>query len=192
MVDLKNMTPAAIRILETASELFYWQGIRAVGVETIAKEAGVTKKTIYDRFGSKEELIVAYLKYRDEKWRTFLAENLEKVADNQPEQKILAIFDTLGEWLINENQRGCAFINAFAELSEESHPGRRIIIGEKEWLKDKFINYLEQMNVKNAVEVGERLMVLHEGITVTYSMNLNKDSSSLGKDMALVLIRNNI
>ncbi|GAA3366506.1 hypothetical protein GCM10017744_073820 [Streptomyces antimycoticus] len=72
------LTPAARRILDTAAELFYGQGINAVGVDLIAKRSGVTKKTLYDRFGSKEALVAAYLRERDERWRAWLTAEVEK------------------------------------------------------------------------------------------------------------------
>lgn len=71
-----RMTPGARRVLEAAERLFYEHGIHAVGVDTIAAEAGVTKKTLYDRFGSKEQIVVEYLAGRDERWRELLAGRL--------------------------------------------------------------------------------------------------------------------
>ncbi|UXI81004.1 TetR/AcrR family transcriptional regulator, partial [Streptomyces vinaceusdrappus] len=68
-----RMTPGARRVLEAAERLFYEHGIHAVGVDLIAAEAGVTKKTLYDRFGSKEQIVVEYLAGRDERWRALLA-----------------------------------------------------------------------------------------------------------------------
>src|SRR5215203_765493 len=68
----RSKTPAADRILWAASEMFYREGIRAVGVDAIAAEAGVTKKTLYEKFGSKDRLIAAYLRARDERWRSWL------------------------------------------------------------------------------------------------------------------------
>ena len=76
--DLATLTPRAQRILDVASTLFYERGIHAVGVDTIAEAAGVTKRTLYDRFGSKESLVVAYLRQREEKWRKVLNEHLDK------------------------------------------------------------------------------------------------------------------
>src|SRR5699024_10191832 len=71
-----RLTPAGERILEAASTLFYEQGIRTVGVDAIAAAADVTKKTLYDRFGSKDRLIAAYLEERDRAWHRFLDEHL--------------------------------------------------------------------------------------------------------------------
>jgi AcrR family transcriptional regulator len=74
----RSKTPAADRILRAASELFYREGIRAVGVDAIAAEADVTKKTLYEKYGSKDRLIAAYLRARDERWRSWLLGVVER------------------------------------------------------------------------------------------------------------------
>ena len=84
--DLAPLTPGARRVLDAASELFYERGIHAVGVDTIAEAAGVTKKTLYDRFGSKEALVVAYLQHRDARWREHLADHLARVPAAGPDR----------------------------------------------------------------------------------------------------------
>lgn len=183
-----KMTPAALRILATASNLFYWKGIHAIGVETIASEAGVTKKTLYDRFGSKDQLIVEYLKKRDNEWKKHLFTYLDRVPEHQPLEKIMAIFDALENWLETNNQRGCAFVNALAELPEESHPGREVIIDEKKWLKQLFATFLEQLGLQDGEKLGEKLLILHEGVTVTYAMNISSKVSS-AKETAKLLIQ---
>ncbi|KGP73581.1 TetR/AcrR family transcriptional regulator [Pontibacillus yanchengensis] len=191
MGENTKMTPAASKILETASHLFYWKGIHSIGVETIANEAGVTKKTLYDRFGSKDQLIVAYLKDRDSQWKNHLSNYSDHVPDEEPLQKILSIFDALENWLTTNNQRGCAFVNAFAELAEESHPGREVIIEEKKWLKQLFATYLKQLGLEHVDDIAERLLILHEGITVTYSMSLSKGIAA-AKETANEIINANI
>ncbi|QST01027.1 TetR/AcrR family transcriptional regulator [Pontibacillus sp. ALD_SL1] len=188
MNETTKMTPAASKILDTASHLFYWKGIHSIGVETIAKEAGVTKKTLYDRFGSKDQLIVSYLNDRDTKFRSHINDYLDQVSNQDPKEKIISIFDALERWLKNQNQRGCAFVNALAELPEESHPGREVIIEEKRWLKQLFISLLEEAGVKNPDEAGEKLLVLHEGVTVTYSMSLSTNGVDLVKDTVQLII----
>src|SRR5919106_2817921 len=74
----RSKTPAADRILRAASEMFYREGIRAVGVDAIAAEADVTKKTLYEKFGSKDRLVAAYLRARDERWRSWLVGVVER------------------------------------------------------------------------------------------------------------------
>ncbi|WP_197057421.1 TetR/AcrR family transcriptional regulator [Pontibacillus halophilus] len=184
-----KMTPAALKILETASHLFYWKGIHSIGVETIASEAGVTKKTLYDRFGSKEQLIVAYLNERDRQWKEHLNTYLAPVQEAEPDVKILTVFDALEAWLSTKNRRGCAFVNALAELTEEDHPGRDVIIEEKRWLKNLFRTFIEELGMEQAQELAERLLVLHEGITVTHSMNLSTNGIDSVKETVRLLLQ---
>ncbi|MFE5220898.1 TetR/AcrR family transcriptional regulator, partial [Streptomyces sp. NPDC056626] len=101
-----RMTPGAHRVLEAAERLFYERGIHAVGVDLIAAEAGVTKKTLYDRFGSKEQLVVEYLAGRDERWRGLLAGRLE-AAGEEPAARVLAVFDASRAWADRYGKRGC-------------------------------------------------------------------------------------
>ncbi|QCT01825.1 transcriptional regulator, TetR family protein [Paenibacillus algicola] len=183
-----SLTPAAQKILDTASRLFYWRGIHAVGVESIASEAGVTKKTLYDRFGSKDQLIVAYLKERDRKWKEHLIPYLDAVEQGQPIDKILAVFDALESWLHSQNQRGCAFINALAEL-DELHPGRAVIIEEKKWLKELFGDLLEKADHAEPAAAAEQLLMLHEGLMVTYSMKLFSSGVESVKETAAGIVR---
>src|SRR5689334_7254448 len=101
-----TLTPGAQRILDVASELFYARGIHAVGVDTIAAESGVTKRTLYDRFGSKDELVAAYLRARDARWRALVVATVD--AADGPWGRVLAPFDVLEDWVAGAG-RGCAF-----------------------------------------------------------------------------------
>ena len=95
--ELAPLTPGGRRVLDAASQLFYERGIHAVGVDTIAEAAGVTKKTLYDRFGSKEALVVAYLQHRDARWREHVAQQLALVPEPGID-RVLAIFDAAISW----------------------------------------------------------------------------------------------
>src|SRR5918993_389715 len=92
-----ELTPKARSVLDAASELFYERGIHAVGVDTIAERAGVTKKTLYDRFGSKERLVVEYLRARDLRWREHLERRLA-LAGSDPSARIAAVFEASADW----------------------------------------------------------------------------------------------
>ncbi|HEX6149746.1 TetR/AcrR family transcriptional regulator [Nocardioides sp.] len=166
--DEPRLTPGAQRILDVASELFYSRGIHAVGVDTIAAESGVTKRTLYDRFGSKDGLLVAYLKARDRRWRTMIVDRLEsEPADGR--SRVLAPFDVLPEWL-SQNSRGCSFVNAFAELPDPDHPGRQVVVAEKKWLRSLFHQLLLEAGVADADELAVALLNLHEGAIISYAI----------------------
>src|SRR5690606_3325541 len=103
--------------------LFYERGITAVGVDLIAEQSGVTKRTLYNRFGSKDVLVAAYLLDREQRWR-----HLVDAAVAEPGlsalDRVTAPFDALKEWM-TQSPRGCAFINALAELPDPAHPAHR-------------------------------------------------------------------
>jgi AcrR family transcriptional regulator len=116
------------RILETAYELFSRKGTRAVGVDTIIAESGVAKMTLYRNFASKDELILEFLRRRDELWtRAWLQAEVQSRADT-PADRMLAIFDVFGEWFERDDFEGCAFINVMLELDDRASPVRRACV----------------------------------------------------------------
>ncbi len=126
------------RILETADRLFYLQGIRAVGVDTIAAEIGISKRTLYNHFPSKDALISAYLA------RRFVA---PRPSDKPPVEQILGTFDSLERRFSAKDFRGCPFVNAVAELGSEDQSVRKIAIAFKESRRLWFRDLLVQLGV---------------------------------------------
>src|SRR5258708_25872032 len=106
---------AADRILDTGSKLFYQNGIRATGVDRIAADSGMTKMTLYACFGSKEELVRAYLARRDVRWREWFKGAVERHPHRDPSRRPIAIFDALAQRLADPAFRRCAFFNAMAD-----------------------------------------------------------------------------
>ncbi|MFF7649918.1 TetR/AcrR family transcriptional regulator [Streptomyces sp. NPDC007983] len=182
---METLTPAARRVLDAAAELFYGQGINAVGVDLIARHAGVTKKTLYERFGSKEALVAAYLRERDERWRVWLTAEVDKSPQQGPRDRILATFDALGLWMRRENPRGCGFVNAAAELPDADHPARRAISDQKRWLRDYLRELAEGAGVPDPGGLADELLLLHEGATVLYGLAAVPDPVATARRMAL-------
>src|SRR5712692_5980604 len=145
------------RILDTAGRLFYGQGIRAVGVDTIAAEIGISKRTLYNYFPSKDELIVAYLS------RHFIQ---VKTSDRPLLEQILRYFDWLERWFASDTFRGCPFVNAIAELGDPTHPGAKMAVAYKEqrrlWLRDA----LTQLNVADPDGLATQVAILVEGAII--------------------------
>lgn len=108
--------PARERILETAHDLFYRDGIRATGIDRIIAEAGVAKVTFYRHFPSKNDLILAFLDYRHGLWMHWFVDALQRHAGQGRKGRQQAIVDTMAEWFASKDFRGCAFINAAVEL----------------------------------------------------------------------------
>ncbi len=142
------------RILETADRLFYLKGIRAIGVDTIAAEIGISKRTLYNHFPSKDALITAYLE------RRFVQ---PKSPDRSPVEQILGTFDSLERRFSSKDFRGCPFVNAVAELGPESRSVRKIAIAFKESRRLWFRDLLQQIGVADAEGLATQLVLLVDG-----------------------------
>src|SRR5262245_49002068 len=110
------------RILAAAYELFCSQGIRAVGIETVLARADVAKATLYRHFASKDDLVLAVLDRREERWTVgWLADSVRQRADD-PAEALLAIFDVFDGWFRRRSYGGCLFVTTLLEVSHRSHP----------------------------------------------------------------------
>ncbi|MFJ8473464.1 TetR/AcrR family transcriptional regulator [Kitasatospora sp. NPDC094011] len=107
------------RILDAAEELFYGQGVQAVGMDAVRAASGLTLRRVYQHFPSKNELVEAYLLRRDARWRASLAVHVAR-AGGTPRDQLLSVFDWLGRWFAEPGFRGCAFVNSFGELGATS------------------------------------------------------------------------
>jgi AcrR family transcriptional regulator len=153
---LPPLTEAGTRLLDAASSLFYDRGVRAVGVDLIAETAGTTKKTLYDRFGSKDALVALYLLRRAHRWREHLRARLDAPGGEHP---VLVVFDALEAWM-DGGRRGCAFVNAYAELGDREHPAVPVIRAEKSWMRALFDT------LTGDAAVGAHVHLIYEGALV--------------------------
>jgi AcrR family transcriptional regulator len=180
-------TPAGERLVATASRLFYDHGIRAVGVDLIAEQAGTTKKTLYDRFGSKDALVALYLRRRAARWQTFV---LGQLAEHHPQpgpERALVVFDALEAWL-SEQWRGCAFVNAHAELGGTEHVALPVVRAEKEWMRRLFTALVAEAELPDAERLGGQLHLLYEGAIVAVTAGGDPDAVRLARAAGLRLL----
>ncbi|MDN3250762.1 TetR/AcrR family transcriptional regulator [Streptomyces sp. ZSW22] len=182
-----RMTPGARRVLEAAERLFYERGIHAVGVDLIAAEAGVTKKTLYDRFGSKEQIVVEYLAARDERWRALLAGRLDAAGEGAAD-RVAAIFEASRVWAAEYGAKGCSMINAHAEISDPAHPAYAVITGQKRWMLELFTGLAHRADPAGADRLGRALMLLHEGALVAHGLGVFPDPFGAALDQARGLL----
>ena len=165
----RPLTPTGRRIVEAAEELFYERGITAVGVDLVAEHSGASKRTLYNQFGSKEHLVAAYLSARDARWRRLTEAAVTDCTD--PIDAVTAPFTALGAWS-RTSTRGCAFLNALAELPDPDDPARRIALDQKLWLRDLFVRLAEEAGASAPDELAAQLFVLHEGSLATLPLDL--------------------
>ena len=157
---------AAQRILTVASDLFYRQGARDVGVDEIVQQAGTTKPSLYRAFGSKDQLIAAYL----EAQAVGLWSDLETATaahPGEPRAQILAWFDLLAEQGARKSNRGCALSNALVEFPDPKHPGRKMATGHKDQVRKRLRDLTREMDARKPKKLADGLILLMEGAFIT-------------------------
>lgn len=153
---------AAERIRQSAGELFYRQGIRAVGVEEIVARAGVTKPSLYRSYASKDELAAAYLRDYDAGfWKRFDAPAEQHPGD--PRGQLLAYLARLAERAQRPGYRGCGLSNAAVEYPEPAHPAREVAQANKRLLRERLARMCEAMGAKQPAILADGLLLLIEG-----------------------------
>ena len=154
------------RVLETAYRLFSQHGTRAVGVDRIIAESGVAKMTLYRNFASKDELILAFLELREERWtRRWLQDTVEARAAT-PAQRLLAIFDVFGEWFAREDFEGCSFINVMLELDDRGSPARRESVRQLSEIRGFIGGLATEAGVREADAFARQWHILMKGCIV--------------------------
>src|SRR5579863_3243973 len=167
------------RILETADRLFYLKGIRAIGVDTIAAEIGISKRTLYNHFPSKDALISAYLE------RRFVQ---RPPSDKSHVEQILGIFDSLERRFASKEFRGCPFVNAVAEVGPENRSVRKIAVAFKESRRLWFRDLLVKIGVADPEGLATQLVLLVDG---SIAQDLVRDDPAMAraaKEAAKVLL----
>lgn len=180
--------PAAQRVLRAAAESFYAEGIHAVGVDTLAARAGVAKMSLYNNFGSKNDLVAAYLRTRDERWREWLHAEVERRA-HTAKDRILAFFDASRDWMREESPRGCAFINALAEIPDTSHPARQAVADQKHWTYAYLVRLAREAGANDPDDVAGQLFVLAQGAAVTSVIGIVDNPWRHARTSAATVIR---
>jgi AcrR family transcriptional regulator len=167
------------RILETADRLFYREGIRVVGVDTVAAEIGISKRTLYNYFPSKDDLIVAYLSRR-----------LRPIEESSlpPAEQILDDFDRLERAMRRDGYRGCPFVNAVAELADPTHAAHQIAVAHKEKRRTLFRKLLIQLEVANPDSLAIQLMILGEGAVAQALVHGDPKMARAAREAARVLL----
>ena len=154
------------RILEAAYELFSRHGTRAIGVDRIIAESGAAKMTLYRNFASKDELILAFLARREERWtRAWLQAGVEARAAT-PGERLLAVFDLFGDWFATEDFEGCAFITILLETSDAEHPVRRACARHLAGIREFLAGLAAAAGVEDADGFAREWHILMKGCIV--------------------------
>ena len=163
-------TPVRERLLSTATDLFYKEGIQAVGVQRVIEEADAAKASLYSHFPSKDDLVAAYLERTSARAQQQFEAQLARVGAD-PKARVLAFFDVMIESSRSPEFRGCPFTMAAAELADSEHPGRKAIQAHRVWLRAVLHREVEATGLPDPDQVTEALMVLLDGAAATHQLD---------------------
>ena len=152
------------RLLAAADELFYEGGVHSVGIDRIIERAGVAKASLYDNFGSKDELISAYLAARHDARAARVETAIARHQD--PRDRVLAIFDAMGDAFADSRYRGCAFARAAAE-QRPSDGVRAVCDNARGWMRDLFARLARDAGAARPDALARQLQMLYDGAAVS-------------------------
>ena len=160
------------RLLDAAADLFYRHGIGAVGVDLVSSQARVSKRTLYQQFGSKDRLIAESLEAHG---AAMLGMYIPAEDPHAPaREQILAVFSGLSGWTASGTFRGCPFVNTATELADPGHPARRIARDYKLRLRDYFARQAERGQAKDPQRLADELIVVFDGTIVQAVMGTTR------------------
>lgn len=175
------------RILDTAYELFSRRGIRAVGVDEVVDRAEVAKATLYRHFRSKDELALAFLERREQRWTKEWVDGEARRRGTTPETRLLAIFDLFDEWFQQEGFEGCSFINVLLEFGDRNHPLGRASAIHLENIRSVLSALAEEAGIVDTDSFVRSWHILMKGSIVTAAEG-DADAAKRAKTMARMLL----
>ena len=153
--------------MQVATDLFYWEGIRATGVDRVAAEAGIGPTTLYRLFASKDALVAAYVERSDEGYRAWMTAATAPEL-GPPRERVLALFDALLEQVRPEVCRGCPFLMALAEFPDPESPAHRRAVSTKMWVRDRLRELVGELHTAAPVAdpdaLADQLRLILEGV----------------------------
>jgi AcrR family transcriptional regulator len=174
------------RLLNAADELFYEEGICTVGVDRVLRQADVARASLYTTFGSKDELVRAYLQGRSEGWQATVADVLPVRWDN-PRDRILGIFELLTEWFATPGYNGCPFINASAEAGSAGAV-EEVRDRHRAWVRELFAGLLREAGVRDADALSAQLVLLYDGSMVGAQLDHSAAPGDAARAAAAALV----
>jgi AcrR family transcriptional regulator len=151
------------QLLDAAESLFYRDGIRAISVDAVVERAGVNKMTVYRQFSSKDDLVVAYLKRMDARFRERVERSIAKHPD-EPAKAIVQSITDLVERASNPDYRGCPFVNEACEFADREHPARVLVACNKEYLMARLLELSTAAGAADPQLLADSLALLVEGV----------------------------
>jgi len=163
------------RILATATDLFYREGLHAVGIQRVIEEADIAKASLYAHYKSKDDLVAACIERRSSAWRAKVDERLSGPGDGR--SKLLRLFDLQSEWIASPDFRGCPLQNAVGEITDAAHPAKVVSARHREWLRGLITSLVREAGVHSIEEVVGALIVLQDGAAAAALVDGNPSSA---------------
>jgi AcrR family transcriptional regulator len=173
------------RLLTAADELFYEEGVHTVGIDRVIERAGVAKATLYSAFGSKDELIRAYLQARHAARRERITRKLARY--DTPRDRLLGIFEVLGESIAEPGFRGCPFVNASAETRPGS-PIEEVSDESRAWTRSLLVELGQAAGAADPERLARQLALLYDGATVSARMDRDPGAAAAARAAAVTLV----
>ncbi|MCQ2993765.1 MULTISPECIES: TetR/AcrR family transcriptional regulator [Pseudomonas] len=181
-----STTAVQDKILQTAEQLIYTNGIHAMGMDLLVRTSGVARKSIYRYYATKEDVAVNALSARDVRWMHWFRTETDKATS--PEARILEMFTVLKGWFESEGFRGCAFINTAGEIGDAEDPIRQLAKAHKQKLFDYALELCQQLNIEQPDVLAKQLLILIDGaITLALVMG-DHNAADSARDMAQLLL----
>ncbi|HTV20890.1 MAG TPA: TetR/AcrR family transcriptional regulator [Polyangiaceae bacterium] len=182
MPESKPVGSVRERLLQSARELFYREGVHSVGIDRVLSHAGVAKASLYGTFGSKDELVRAYLDERSSWLQARIQKRLSEHTDARA--RILAVFDEFSDRTAAGAYYGCPFIRACAEAPLAVDPAHDAAASHRRWQRELFQRLAEEAGIRDAEGIGQQLALIYDGATVAVSME--QDPSAARAARAIV------
>ena len=183
----KGEVSARERILATASELFYREGIRAIGVDTVVERSGVSKTSLYRLFESKDALIAAFAAERNRlSWAWW--DRLEQQHGDDPRALLEALLTEIAQRIARPGFRGCPFLNLATEFPDDNHPGRAVARANKEEMRARLATIVAKLGVGDPDRVASQIALMINGAYVTGLMAKPADLRGDLVDAAMKLL----
>jgi AcrR family transcriptional regulator len=173
-------------LLDAADKLFYEEGVHAVGIDRVLETAGVAKASLYGTFGSKDNLVAAYLAMRSQRIRERVNDEIAK--HEEARARALAPFDYLISRAAEGNYRGCPFINACAEGPSLPEVAREASADHRRWRRELFLQLATDLGVSDPEDLAKRITVLYDGAVVGSSMDADANAGKIARQLAEKLI----
>jgi AcrR family transcriptional regulator len=172
------------RLLAAANELFYTEGVHTVGIDRVIEQAGVAKASLYSTFGSKDELVGAYLESRHATTTERITRALGRY--RTPRDRLLGVFDAQGELFADPGFRGCAFVSASAE--SPSDMVEKAAADYRGWVRDLFTDLAREVGVPDPEGLARQLHLLYDGASLSARMDHDQSAAIAARTAAAALL----